>query len=170
MPRLLSSTPARAFPFTGVDASVFCGLVVAPPLSPVLQPDPIMSLKQVIGFSGDKKGCLLWSTSGEEVVFPCANTVVAMSLVDTPAAFAGSLSPLDYGEAPDTPASSPRRMRCRPQRHFIGHTDDVCCLALRYRHPTPTATAFLSFSNTAIVPTTLASRAHTLNAFCSSLP
>lgn len=64
-----------------------------------LQPDPIISLKKIIGFGGATVGEVLWDHRGNHVVYPCHAAIVAMDV------------------------SSGR------QRFFIGHTDKVSCLA-----------------------------------------
>jgi hypothetical protein len=48
----------------------------------VLQPDPILRLGQVIGVSGSNPGSILWSANGEEIIFPCANVVVVLNIVE----------------------------------------------------------------------------------------
>ena len=80
---------------------------------PLLSPDPIMRLAQVVGVNGSAPNVLLWDVDGRELVFACSCVVVAMS--PRPAA---------------TDAASGRRQGALAQRHFLGHTAAVSCLAL----------------------------------------
>ncbi|XP_065114825.1 WD repeat-containing protein 90 [Paramisgurnus dabryanus] len=65
-----------------------------------LFPDPILKLNRIIGFGGATMRCAVWSSDGEEVVYPCHAIIVAMTVSS------------------------------RHQRFFIGHTDKVSALAL----------------------------------------
>ncbi|XP_063961233.1 WD repeat-containing protein 90-like isoform X2 [Lytechinus pictus] len=65
-----------------------------------LQPDPIISLKKIIGFGGVTTDEILWDHHGNHVVYPCHAVIVSMGVSDG------------------------------LQRFFIGHTDEVSCLAL----------------------------------------
>ncbi|BFZ03507.1 hypothetical protein BsWGS_06545 [Bradybaena similaris] len=71
----------------------------ASPLCKSLEPDPIMKLKQIIGFGGSSFRDALWSVDGSSIVYPCHAVVVSMKISN--------------GQ----------------QRFFIGHTDKVSCLA-----------------------------------------
>ena len=73
----------------------------------VLYPDPIMQLAGVMGLSGERTSSVLFSPDGSELVYPCASMVVAMSFA-----------------RPDG-TTTPRR-----QRHFLGHTAPITCLAV----------------------------------------
>ncbi|XP_071478368.1 WD repeat-containing protein 90-like [Diadema antillarum] len=64
-----------------------------------LQPDPIISLKKIVGFGGCTRGDVLWDHHGNHVIYPCHAVIVAMDVI--------------RGQ----------------QRFFIGHTDKVSCLA-----------------------------------------
>ena len=46
------------------------------------QPDPIMKLSHVVGMSGSRTGSLLWSATGEELIYPCKDLVVVMSVTE----------------------------------------------------------------------------------------
>nr|XP_006813552.1 PREDICTED: WD repeat-containing protein 90-like [Saccoglossus kowalevskii] len=63
-----------------------------------LKPDPILSLKRIVGFGGSTYREALWSKNGTTIVYPCHGVIVAMD------AFNGH------------------------QRFFIGHTDKVSAL------------------------------------------
>nr|XP_055038117.1 WD repeat-containing protein 90 isoform X5 [Misgurnus anguillicaudatus] len=63
-------------------------------------PDPILKLNRIIGFGGATMRCAVWSSDGDEVVYPCHAIIVAMTVSS------------------------------RHQRFFIGHTDKVSALAL----------------------------------------
>uniref|UniRef100_A0A8C1YTD6 WD repeat domain 90 n=1 Tax=Cyprinus carpio TaxID=7962 RepID=A0A8C1YTD6_CYPCA len=65
-----------------------------------LYPDPILKLNRIIGFGGATMRCAVWSSDGEEVVYPCHAVIVSMTV--------------SSGQ----------------QRFFIGHTDKVSALAL----------------------------------------
>ncbi|KAL1248327.1 hypothetical protein QQF64_021645 [Cirrhinus molitorella] len=65
-----------------------------------LFPDPILKLNRIIGFRGATMRCAVWSSDGEEVVYPCHAVIVSMTV--------------SSGQ----------------QRFFIGHTDKVSALAL----------------------------------------
>ncbi|XP_051537939.1 WD repeat-containing protein 90 isoform X1 [Myxocyprinus asiaticus] len=65
-----------------------------------LYPDPILKLNRIIGFGGATMRCAVWSSDGEEVVYPCHAIIISMTV------------------------SSGH------QRFFIGHTDKVSALAL----------------------------------------
>uniref|UniRef100_A0A8C1JFF9 WD repeat domain 90 n=1 Tax=Cyprinus carpio TaxID=7962 RepID=A0A8C1JFF9_CYPCA len=67
---------------------------------PKLYPDPILKLNRIIGFGGATMRCAVWSSDGEEVVYPCHAVIVSMTV--------------SSGQ----------------QRFFIGHTDKVSALAL----------------------------------------
>ncbi|XP_070579992.1 WD repeat-containing protein 90-like isoform X2 [Ptychodera flava] len=64
-----------------------------------LKPDPILSLRRIIGFGGSTSREALWSHNGTTVVYPCHAVIVAMN------AFNGH------------------------QRFFLGHTDKVSAIA-----------------------------------------
>ncbi|XP_048030728.1 WD repeat-containing protein 90 isoform X2 [Megalobrama amblycephala] len=65
-----------------------------------LYPDPILKLNRIIGFGGATMRCAVWSSDGEEVVYPCHAIIISMTV--------------SSGQ----------------QRFFIGHTDKVSALAL----------------------------------------
>lgn len=65
-----------------------------------LKPDPILSLRRIIGFGGATMRDVLWTSNGTTMVYPCHAVVVAMLA--------------NNGQ----------------QRFFIGHTDKVSCLSL----------------------------------------
>ncbi|RXN21814.1 WD repeat-containing 90 [Labeo rohita] len=65
-----------------------------------LFPDPILKLNRIVGFGGATMRCAVWSSDGEEVVYPCHAIIVSMTV--------------SSGQ----------------QRFFIGHTDKVSALAL----------------------------------------
>uniref|UniRef100_A0A3Q1GPN5 CFA20 domain-containing protein n=1 Tax=Acanthochromis polyacanthus TaxID=80966 RepID=A0A3Q1GPN5_9TELE len=68
-----------------------------------LLPDPILRLSRIIGFGGATTKCVLWTKSGDAVVYPCHAIIVSM------------------------------KTSSNQQRFFIGHTDKVNelrCLAL----------------------------------------
>lgn len=65
-----------------------------------LFPDPILKLSRIIGFGGATMRCAVWSSDGEEVVYPSHAIIVSMTVSS------------------------------RHQRFFIGHTDKVSALAL----------------------------------------
>ncbi|XP_059381119.1 WD repeat-containing protein 90 isoform X2 [Carassius carassius] len=65
-----------------------------------LYPDPILKLNRIIGFGGATVRCAVWTSDGEEVVYPCHAVIVSITV--------------SSGQ----------------QRFFIGHTDKVSALAL----------------------------------------
>ncbi|XP_044194216.1 WD repeat-containing protein 90 isoform X1 [Thunnus albacares] len=64
-----------------------------------LLPDPILRLSRIIGFGGATTKCVLWTKSGDAVVYPCHAIIVSM------------------------------KISSNQQRFFIGHTDKVSALA-----------------------------------------
>ena len=48
----------------------------------IMQPDPIMQLDNIVGLSGQRAGCVLWSAAGDEIVFPSNNVVIALSTAE----------------------------------------------------------------------------------------
>ncbi|CAH2307904.1 WD repeat-containing 90 [Pelobates cultripes] len=64
-----------------------------------LLPDPILTLKKIIGFGGGTERCVLWTHTGCSVVYPCHAVIVVLEV--------------KTGE----------------QRFFLGHTDKVSSLA-----------------------------------------
>ncbi|XP_022046552.2 WD repeat-containing protein 90 isoform X1 [Acanthochromis polyacanthus] len=64
-----------------------------------LLPDPILRLSRIIGFGGATTKCVLWTKSGDAVVYPCHAIIVSM------------------------------KTSSNQQRFFIGHTDKVSALA-----------------------------------------
>ncbi|WAQ96619.1 WDR90-like protein [Mya arenaria] len=66
----------------------------------VLEPDPIMRLKRIIGFGGSSFRDALWTEDGLSLVYPCHAVVVAMKISNG------------------------------HQRFFIGHTDKVSAISL----------------------------------------
>ncbi|XP_053722443.1 WD repeat-containing protein 90 isoform X2 [Synchiropus splendidus] len=65
-----------------------------------LQPDPILRLSRIIGFGGATTNSVLWTKSGDSVVYPCHAIIVCM------------------------------KISTKAQRFFIGHTDKVNTMAL----------------------------------------
>ncbi|XP_057178391.1 WD repeat-containing protein 90 isoform X1 [Triplophysa rosa] len=63
-------------------------------------PDPILKLNRIIGFGGATMRCAVWSSDGEEVVYPCHAIIISMTVSS------------------------------QHQRFFIGHTNKVSALAL----------------------------------------
>uniref|UniRef100_A0AAV2LFK1 WD repeat domain 90 n=2 Tax=Knipowitschia caucasica TaxID=637954 RepID=A0AAV2LFK1_KNICA len=63
-----------------------------------LAPDPILRLRQIIGFGGATNKHALWTKSSDEVVYPCHAVIVSMNVTS------------------------------KRQRFFIGHTDKVSAL------------------------------------------
>ena len=45
-----------------------------------LEPDPILKLSRVIGFSGGVIDGALWATSGDRIVYPCDNAIIMQKL------------------------------------------------------------------------------------------
>ncbi|XP_025111591.1 WD repeat-containing protein 90-like isoform X3 [Pomacea canaliculata] len=66
----------------------------------VLEPDPIITLKHIIGFGGGTFRDALWSSDRSTVIYPCHAVIVAM------------------------------RISNGHQRFFIGHTGKVSCLSM----------------------------------------
>uniref|UniRef100_A0AAQ6AM06 WD repeat domain 90 n=1 Tax=Amphiprion ocellaris TaxID=80972 RepID=A0AAQ6AM06_AMPOC len=64
-----------------------------------LLPDPILRLSRIIGFGGATTKCVLWTKSGDAVVYPCHAIIVSM------------------------------KISSNQQRFFIGHTEKVSALA-----------------------------------------
>ncbi|XP_041829959.1 WD repeat-containing protein 90 isoform X2 [Melanotaenia boesemani] len=64
-----------------------------------LLPDPILRLSHIIGFGGATTRYVLWTKSGDEVVYPCHAIIVSM------------------------------KISSNQQRFFVGHTDKVSALA-----------------------------------------
>ncbi|KAM9816951.1 WD repeat-containing protein 90 [Neosynchiropus ocellatus] len=65
-----------------------------------LQPDPILRLSRIIGFGGATTKSVLWTKSGDSVVYPCHAIIVCMQI------------------------------STKAQQFFIGHTDKVNTMAL----------------------------------------
>uniref|UniRef100_A0A8C5QWB5 WD repeat-containing protein 90 n=1 Tax=Leptobrachium leishanense TaxID=445787 RepID=A0A8C5QWB5_9ANUR len=64
-----------------------------------LLPDPILTLRKIIGFGGCTERCVLWTHTGCSVVYPCHAVIVAL------------------------------KVKAGEQRFFLGHTDKVSSLA-----------------------------------------
>eukprot|EP00937_MAST-01D_sp_MAST-1D-sp2_P005250 g5250.t1 len=90
-------------------------------LHSILQPDPIVSLDRVLGYTGEVANNVLWSGDGKSVVFTSQAIVVAME-----ARAVG----VDDGDDVDDGADDAETSRSAHshQRFFLGHTDTVSCI------------------------------------------
>eukprot|EP00959_Pyramimonas_sp_CCMP1952_P147910 3095419-Pyramimonas_sp.AAC.1 len=80
-----------------------------------LQPDPICELQAVVGFSGEQPRAVTWCPSGNEVVFPSNNVVIAQVPLLTTPPYPSSLplsSPLSLPLS--SPLSSPLLLTTPP--------------------------------------------------------
>ncbi|XP_053384270.1 WD repeat-containing protein 90-like isoform X2 [Mercenaria mercenaria] len=75
-------------------------LPVKKPSYKILEPDPILHLKRIIGFGGSSFRDALWTEDGHCLIYPCHAVVVAMKISNG------------------------------HQRFFIGHTDKVSVIAM----------------------------------------
>ncbi|WIA16802.1 hypothetical protein OEZ85_013742 [Tetradesmus obliquus] len=121
------------------------------PRTPLLQPEPFMSIHRVNGFTGEYARSVLYCAETDELVYPAGAVVVAMAAGNSSSSSSSSSSSQEAAGAVAAHAaaavSAAGNSGCsvavqqqlqegsmkRPQgsqRFFVGHSAFVCCLAL----------------------------------------